>query len=87
MLVLWDRALTTREHVRSGDDNLSIDQLLVKLGALTVLVGGGNQGVALVLEPLADAELVLGGSEKLGNLCVEAMLAAVLVNVRGVASV
>lgn len=69
------------EHVRSGDDDLGIDELLVELGALTVLVGGGNQSVALVLEPLADAELVLGGSEKLGNLCVKAMLVAVLVNV------
>jgi hypothetical protein len=52
----------------SGDDDLSIDELLVELGTLTVLVGGGNEGVALVLEPLADAELVLSGTEKAGDL-------------------
>lgn len=50
---------------RSGDDNFSVDELLVKGGVLALLVGGGYQGVTLVLEPLADAELVLGGTEQL----------------------
>lgn len=45
--------------IRGGDDDLSIDELLVELGALALLVRGGDQGVALVLEPFADAELVL----------------------------
>lgn len=53
------------ENERSGDDDLSVDELLVKGGVLALLVGGGYQGVTLVLEPLADAELVLGGTEQL----------------------
>ena len=50
---------------RSGDDNFSVDELLIKGGVLALLVRGGHQGVTLVLEPLADAELVLGGTEQL----------------------
>lgn len=52
----------------SGDDNLSILELLVEFGTLTVLVGSGDKSVTLVLEPLADAELVLSCSEKEGLL-------------------
>ena len=52
----------------SGDDDLSILELLVELGTLTVLVRGGDKSVALVLEPLANTELVLSGSEKEGLL-------------------
>lgn len=53
------------ENERSGDNDFSVDELLVKGGVLALLVGGGYQGVTLVLEPLADAELVLGGTEQL----------------------
>lgn len=53
-----------RRHVRSGDDNLSVDKVLVELGVGPVLVGGGDELVALLLDPLPDAELVLGGAEK-----------------------
>lgn len=56
-------------YSRGGDDDLSVDELLVELGVLALLVGGGDEGVALVLEPLADAELVLGGAQKAGDLC------------------
>ena len=55
-------------YVRCGNDDLSVDELLVELGVLALLVGGGDEGVALVLEPFADAELVLCGSEELGDL-------------------
>ena len=55
-------------RLRGGDDNLGVDELLVKDRVLALLAGGGDQSMALVLEPLADAELVLSGSEKLGNL-------------------
>lgn len=65
------------ESLRSGNDNLSIDELLVEFGVLALLVGGGDQSVALILEPLADAKLVLSGSEKLGDL-VALMLAYVV---------
>lgn len=41
---------------------------MVKLGVLTLLVRGGDKGVALVLEPLAETKLVLGGTKELGNL-------------------
>jgi len=53
-----------------GDDDLGVDELLVKDRVLALLAGGGDQGMALILEPLADAELVLSGSEKLRNLVV-----------------
>ena len=49
----------------SGDDDFGIDQLLVKSGVLTLLVGGSHQGVSLVLEPLADTKLILSGTEQL----------------------
>jgi hypothetical protein len=55
-------------HSRGGNDNLGIDELLVKGGVLTVLVGGGDQSVTSILEPLADAELVLGSTEETGLL-------------------
>lgn len=53
---------------RSSDDDLSILELLVELGTLAVLVGGCDESVTLVLEPLADAELVLSCTEKEGLL-------------------
>ena len=55
-------------NLRSGDDDLGIDELLVKGRALVVLVGRGHERVARILEPLADAKLVLGGSQKLRDL-------------------
>lgn len=57
-----------RDHERGGDDDFSVDKLLVESRVLTLLVGGGHQRVALVLEPLAQAELILGGTQKLGLL-------------------
>jgi hypothetical protein len=51
-----------------GDDDLGVDKLLVELGVLTLLVGGGDEGVALILEPFADAEFVLCSSEELRDL-------------------
>jgi hypothetical protein len=52
----------------SGDDDLSILELLVEGRTLIVLVRCGDESVALVLEPLADTELVLSGTEKEGLL-------------------
>jgi hypothetical protein len=61
--------------VRRGDDDLRVYQLLVKLGVLALLVGCRDERVALVLDPLADTELVLGRSEEVGFLlCVLAAL-------------
>lgn len=54
--------------IRSCDDDLSVDELLIELGVLTLLVGGGNKGVTLLLEPRADAELILSRAEKLRDL-------------------
>lgn len=54
--------------LRSGDDDFGVDELLVKLGVCAVLVRRGDEGVALVLEPLAETELVFGGAEESGNL-------------------
>lgn len=51
---------------RSGDDDLGIDELLVELGALTVLVGGGDESVALLLDPFSETELILCATEKSG---------------------
>jgi hypothetical protein len=60
--------MTEREDVRSGDDDLGVNKLLVELGVLALLVGGGNEGVTLVLQPLADTELIFSCSEKLRDL-------------------
>ena len=54
--------------LRSGDDDLGVNELLVKGRVLAVLVRGRHQGVTLILEPLADAKLILSGSEEFGNL-------------------
>ncbi len=62
------RGAAGADNLRGGDDDFGVDELLVKLGVLALLVGGGHEGVALVLEPFADAELVLSGSEKLRYL-------------------
>jgi hypothetical protein len=48
-----------QNDLRCGDDNFSVNELLVELGVLALLVGGGDQCVSLILEPFADAELVL----------------------------
>jgi hypothetical protein len=53
---------------RSSNDDLGINQLLVEGGVLALLVRGGHQGVTLVLEPLADTELILSGTQKTGLL-------------------
>lgn len=54
--------------IRGGDDDFGIDQLLVEGRVLAVLVGGGHHGVALVFQPLADAELILRRAEQPGDL-------------------
>jgi hypothetical protein len=54
--------------VRGGDDDLGVDELLVEFRVLAFFVGGGYEGVALRLEPFAEAELVLGCAEEAGNL-------------------
>lgn len=48
--------------VRCGNDDLRIDKVLVELGALTLLVGGGDKSVTLLLNPLPDTKLVLSGT-------------------------
>lgn len=56
------------EALRSGDDDLGIDQFLVKGGVLGVLVVGGDESVTLALNPLSQAEFILDGTEKTGLL-------------------
>lgn len=51
--------------VRSGDDDLGVNHLLLENAVRALLVGGGHKSVALVLQPLADTELVLGGTKEL----------------------
>jgi hypothetical protein len=55
-------------HKRGGDDDFGIDQLLVKSRVLALLVGGGDQSVALLLNPLSQTKLILGGTKKAGLL-------------------
>lgn len=50
--------------LRCSDDDFSVDKLLVELAVLTLLVGGGYQRVALVLNPFPDTQLVLRGTEQ-----------------------
>ena len=52
------------QDLRSRDNDLRVDEFLVKSRILALLVGRGDQGVALLLEPFADAEFVLGGSQQ-----------------------
>jgi hypothetical protein len=56
------------KNLRSGDDDLGVNHLLLEDTALTLLVGGGHESVSLVLEPLADTELVLCGTKETGLL-------------------
>lgn len=54
--------------VRCGDDDFSVNEVLVEHRALTLLIGCGDELVALLLDPLPQTELVLGGAEKTGFL-------------------
>jgi hypothetical protein len=54
--------------VRCGNDDFGVNKVLVELGVLALLVGGGDELVALLLDPLPQTKLVLGGSEKTGLL-------------------
>ena len=56
------------ENIRGSDDDLSVDELLLEDGVLALLVGGRDEGVALLLEPFPDAQLVLGGAKEIGLL-------------------
>lgn len=48
----------------SGDDDFSIDDFLVEGRVFAFLVVGDHQGVALGLEPVADAKLILNCAEQ-----------------------
>jgi hypothetical protein len=37
---------------------------LVKFGVLTLLIGGGDELVALILEPFSQTQLILGGAQE-----------------------
>ena len=50
--------------LRSGDNDFSVNHLLLEHAALALLVRGSDESVSLVLEPLADTELVLCGTEE-----------------------
>ena len=54
--------------LRSGNDDFSVNELLVEFGVLALFVRGGDQGVALLLDPFPQAQLVLGGTQKVGLL-------------------
>lgn len=54
--------------VRCGNDDFGVNKVLVKLGVLTLLVGGSDELVTLLLDPLPQTELVLGSTEKTGLL-------------------
>jgi hypothetical protein len=46
-------------HLRSSDDDLSVNKLLIELAVLALLVRGGHKSVALLLDPLPQTKLVL----------------------------
>lgn len=56
------------KHVRCGDDDFGVNEVLVELRVLTLLVGGSDELVTLLLNPLPQTKLVLGGTEKAGLL-------------------
>jgi hypothetical protein len=45
--------------IRSGDDNLSIDELPVEGRVLAFLIRSSNESMSLILKPFANTELVL----------------------------
>lgn len=51
--------------LRSGDDDLGVNEFLVELAVLTLLVRGGDESVALLLNPLPQTKLVLSRAQKL----------------------
>lgn len=53
-----------RKNLRSGDNDFSVNHLLLEHAALALLVRGSDESVSLVLEPLANTELVLCGTEE-----------------------
>ena len=54
--------------------------MLIELRVLTLLVRGGNELVALLLDPLPQTKLVLGGSEETRLLLgMDAALATLLI--------
>ena len=50
----------------SGDDDFSIDNLLVKSRVFAFLVMGNDEGVALGFEPFSESELILNRTEQSG---------------------
>jgi len=61
-----------------GDDDFGVYELLVELGVLTLLVGGGDEGVSLILKPFSDTELVLSCAQETWDLL--GVLASVVQN-------
>lgn len=57
-----------KSNLRSGDDDLGVDELLLENAVLALLVRGRHESVALVFNPLPDTELVLGRAQQLGLL-------------------
>ena len=62
MLAFFSIQKSTTGSIRRCDDDLSVDELLVKFAVGTLLVRGSDESVALVLNPFPDSKLVLGGS-------------------------
>ena len=63
----------SRRVMRSGcsrrsNDDLSVNEFLIKLRILAFLVRRCDQGVALILKPFTNAQLVLRGTKKLRDL-------------------
>ena len=54
-----------KRSVRGGDDDLSVDQFLIKGRVLALLVGCCHEAMSLIFEPFADPKFVFGGAEKL----------------------
>jgi hypothetical protein len=53
-------------HLRGGDDDFGVFELLVKLGIFVVLVSSADKCVSLFLNPLSEAELVFNTSQEFG---------------------
>jgi hypothetical protein len=53
------------EHVRCRNDNLSINEFLIKFGILAFLVRGRDESMSLIFNPFSNSELVLCCTEEL----------------------
>jgi len=62
VLVSLGKSIANEIVLRSGNDDLGVNEVLVKFRALAFLIGGGDELVALIFKPFSDTKLVFCGT-------------------------